>query len=138
MPSRPIKSRTMRHARRRLLAAGAAFAVTGFALPAAAADAARLRRVALDESRAKGVVMYSASWCVNCTAARRYFTEKNIEFVEYDVETSREARARFDAFPGRGVPLLLVAGTVMRGFSVKGFEARYELEPVAPPASAKR
>lgn len=80
------------------------------------------------------VVMFSAAWCAVCAQARHYFQSQNIEFVEYDVETNREARRRFNAYGKGGVPLLVVSGVTMRGFSKAAFDARFDLVPANPSA----
>ncbi|HYC37366.1 MAG TPA: glutaredoxin domain-containing protein [Usitatibacter sp.] len=70
-----------------------------------------------------GVTMYSTSWCGYCKRARDYFTAKGIRFTEIDVEKSTEGNRRFKELGGKGVPLILAGGKVMRGFSVERFEA---------------
>ncbi len=63
------------------------------------------------------IILYATQWCGYCARARKYFNERNIPFVEYDVEKSREGREHFDRLNGKGVPLLVVNGEVIRGFN---------------------
>ncbi len=63
------------------------------------------------------VVMYSTSWCGYCKKMRKLFNENNISFLEYDIETSREGRVQYDNLRGRGIPLVLVKGKIVRGYN---------------------
>ncbi len=69
------------------------------------------------------VVMYATSWCPYCAKARDYFAKKGISYVEHDIERSLATNAEFKRLGGRGVPLILVGGEKMSGFSEEGFEA---------------
>lgn len=73
----------------------------------------------------KNVIMYSASWCGYCAKARKYFSENNIAFTEYDIEKNRKAREEYDALGAKGVPVILVGRKRMNGFSAGGFEQMY-------------
>ena len=71
------------------------------------------------------VVMYSASWCGVCKRARSYFRSHHIPFKEYDVETTAKGRRDYKRLKGKGVPLILVGGRRMTGFSPGRFEQLY-------------
>ena len=72
------------------------------------------------------VVMYSAAWCHICTKAKRYFSANNIPYVAYDIEKSRAGKQGYKQLRGRGVPIILVGGKRMNGFSEAGFEKLYQ------------
>jgi len=76
--------------------------------------------------RSKRVVMYSASWCGVCRQAKRFFEEQGIPYKERDIEKNRMARTEFDRLNGRGVPLILVGGQRMNGFSAQSFLKLYK------------
>ncbi len=38
-------------------------------------------------------------------------------YIEYDIERSPEGRRQYDALRGRGVPILTVGDTVVRGYN---------------------
>lgn len=63
------------------------------------------------------VVLYSTAWCGYCTKTRNFMNEKGIAFREEDIEKSAGARQAYDALGGRGVPLLDVKGTIIRGYN---------------------
>ena len=69
------------------------------------------------------VVMYATSWCPYCAQAREYFGRSGIAYTEHDIEKSAGAKAEFRRLGGRGVPLILVGGEKMSGFSELGFES---------------
>ena len=67
-----------------------------------------------------GVVMYAISSCGYCEKTRRFLRARNIPFVERDIERSPEARRQYEALNGRGVPLLVIRGTmIIHGYSPK-------------------
>lgn len=68
------------------------------------------------------VVLYATEWCGYCARARKYFNNQNIPFTEYDVEKSSEGREQFDRLNGKGVPLIVVNGEVIRGFNPGAIE----------------
>lgn len=63
------------------------------------------------------VILYATSWCGYCKKARSFMNENNIPFYEYDIEKSAEGRAQYESIGGRGVPVLLVNGSVIKGYS---------------------
>ena len=63
------------------------------------------------------VVMYATEWCGYCKQTRRFLDSKGIPFKEYDIEKSTEGRKAYEALGGRGIPLIDVNGTIIRGFS---------------------
>ena len=75
---------------------------------------------------AGNVVMYSTTWCGYCKKARAYFAANNIPYTDYDIEHSAAARRQYDAFGGRGVPVIFVGQARMNGFSSQVFEKLYE------------
>jgi glutaredoxin len=73
----------------------------------------------------KKVLMYSASWCGVCARARRFFEAEGIPFRELDVEKNQTARREWKRLNAGGVPLILVGGKRMSGFSEKRFMDLY-------------
>ncbi len=71
------------------------------------------------------VEMWRTAWCPYCAKANAFFTACGLDFTEYDIEISPEARAAFDALGGRGVPLIRVHGRLMSGFDARRFVALY-------------
>ena len=78
-----------------------------------------------DSPGVTSVVMYSTTWCGVCKKAKAYFRQRGIAFKEYDVEKSAKGRQDFARLGGRGVPLILVNGSRMSGFSAASFERLY-------------
>ncbi|MCP5149856.1 MAG: glutaredoxin family protein [Chromatiales bacterium] len=79
-------------------------------------------RLSSDFGNDASVVLYSTTWCVHCKRAREYFAEKGIPFEEYDVETTDKGRRDYARLRARGVPVILVGGQRLNGFSAAAFE----------------
>lgn len=57
------------------------------------------------------VIMYSAQWCRDCRAAKRYLDEHGIAFTEIDIEADRAAADLVLAHVGkRAIPQLVIDG----------------------------
>jgi glutaredoxin len=80
-------------------------------------ERSKLMAAAAPPASSKRVVMYTTKTCPACAAAKAYFARKRIDYEERDVETSAEARQEFQRMGGRGVPLIIVGGERMEGFS---------------------
>lgn len=75
----------------------------------------------------EGVVLYSTSWCGYCKKTRDFFKENNIAYVEYDIEASAEGRAQYDQLHGSGVPLVVIRGNVIAGYSPSALKKALKL-----------
>ncbi|MCH4900446.1 glutaredoxin family protein [Pseudomonas sp. B707] len=62
------------------------------------------------------VVLYATDWCGYCKQTKRFLDQKGIPFKEFDIEKDAEARKVYEALGGRGIPLIDVNGTLIRGF----------------------
>ena len=70
-----------------------------------------------EQTRAQArVVLYSTDWCGYCKQTKRFLDSKGIPFKEFDIEKDAEARKAYEALGGRGIPLIDVNGTLIRGF----------------------
>ncbi|HVK98198.1 MAG TPA: glutaredoxin family protein [Dongiaceae bacterium] len=63
------------------------------------------------------VILYATSWCGYCAKTRELLQENKIDYQEFDIEKSSEGRAKYEALNGSGVPLLVINGTVVRGYN---------------------
>jgi glutaredoxin len=63
------------------------------------------------------VVLYGASWCGYCAAARRLFEQNGIQYVEWDVEKTTEGREGHRKLGGGGVPVIVVGDEVIHGYN---------------------
>jgi len=62
------------------------------------------------------VIMLSTRWCPYCYEARRYLTENNISYCEYDIERSEQGEKLFNEVNGQAIPVLIVDKYMMSGF----------------------
>ncbi|MGP6458673.1 glutaredoxin family protein [Pseudomonas parakoreensis] len=70
-----------------------------------------------EQTRAQArVVLYATDWCGYCKQTKRFLDSKGIAFREFDIEKDAEARKAYEALGGRGIPLIDVNGTLIRGF----------------------
>lgn len=63
------------------------------------------------------VTLYATDWCGYCKQTRRFLDSKGIPYTEYDIEKDAAGRKAYEALGGRGIPLIDVNGTLIRGFS---------------------
>lgn len=81
--------------------------------PAPAVDSASVN------AAAPKVDLYMTQWCPYCKKAMAFLRKNNIAFNAYDIEHDPEAAARKKTLDPRysGVPLAVINGTTVRGFS---------------------
>ncbi len=82
--------------------------------------------IAYDGAAAGPVELYSTSWCGFCRDTREFLADRDIPYVEYDVEASQAARQRFQALGGVGVPLLVVGDRTVSGYRPFAFRDALE------------
>lgn len=70
------------------------------------------------------VDIYITSWCPYCKKAMAYLRSKGIPFNTYDIEKDAQAKAKKESLvPGySGVPLTVISGKILKGFSESSFE----------------
>lgn len=81
---------------------------------AAATQAARSR---------KNVVIYTTSSCPYCVKAKQYFRQKGVSFREVNIESSLNGKDEYRKLNGSGVPLIVIDGTALQGFSPSKLDA---------------
>lgn len=72
-----------------------------------------------------GVVLYTSSSCGYCKQAKTYLEGKNIKYKEIDVATKDGQASYVKAGGGKGVPLIVVAGKNVSGFSTAAYDALF-------------
>jgi mycoredoxin len=72
-----------------------------------------------DYAKAHGgdVILYATQWCGYCKKARSLLNENNTPFYEYDIETSEEGKKQHKTLGGKGIPVLLINGEVLKGYN---------------------
>ncbi len=65
----------------------------------------------------KQVTVYTADWCGFCHAVKQYLNQKDVKFVEKNVETDpKNGQEAVQKSGQRGIPVLDIDGTVIVGF----------------------
>jgi glutaredoxin len=78
---------------------------------------------AVAAAKDEGVIIYGASWCGACRQAAGYLRQKNVPFVEKDIEkepgarSEMQAKAKAQGLQTSGIPVIDVHGTLLGGFS---------------------
>ena len=76
------------------------------------------------------VELYVTSWCKYCKLAQAFLRRNNIPFQVYDIEKDAEAGQRRKAIDKRsGVPLAVINGQVLLGFSEANYRRALESGP---------
>jgi len=81
--------------------------------------------VAVTETAASDVIVYTTTTCGACKEAKRYLQQRGIDFDERNVEEDTDYLREFNALGGRGVPFLIVHGKTMLGFDAERFETLF-------------
>jgi glutaredoxin len=63
------------------------------------------------------VIMYMTEWCGYCRKAREYLHSLGVNLIEYDIEKDKGKREEMHGRGGKGVPLIDVEGTLIKGYS---------------------
>jgi glutaredoxin len=71
------------------------------------------------------VVIYTTPTCPHCIRALRHMNDRQIAYIQKDVQHDQANRAEFKQIGGRGVPHILMGETVMVGFSPQNFDQNY-------------
>jgi glutaredoxin 3 len=76
------------------------------------------------------IKMYTTPWCGYCTAAKRLFSQKGIEYEDIDVMGDREKRAWLVKVTGRtSVPQIFIDGVAVGGFDdINALDRKGELD----------
>lgn len=69
------------------------------------------------------IELFVTSWCPYCKKTRDYLDRMGIKYKESNIERSAEAKKRYNRYPGKGVPLLVVGTDYVRGYDRNGIRA---------------
>lgn len=94
--------------------------------------------VAANTSGEGVVTFYSRQYCSYCNKARAYFDKNGIPYRELDVERDSEARAQFQQYNVRGVPLILVGDQQLNGWSESQFKRLYKASTSSTATTANK
>ena len=63
------------------------------------------------------VTILSTPSCPYCKKAKRYLRAKGVAFKDYNINSSSEGKRLYRQYNGNGVPVVIINGTVIRGYS---------------------
>jgi glutaredoxin len=91
---------------------------------APASEAAKPQPTVARPKSARTVELYTTSWCPHCKSARAWFDSRGIAYVEHDIEKDAGALSRRVGLGGgKSIPVAVIDGTVVMGYSPSGYEA---------------
>lgn len=70
----------------------------------------------LHEDANNAVVLFSTSTCPYCRKTRELLEAQGVPYKDYIIDTSADAKARFEAAGGVAVPLIYIGDREIRGF----------------------
>jgi glutaredoxin len=77
--------------------------------------------------RSVEVELYETHWCQYCRKTRAFLDQSGISYRAYDVEADETAKLRKDRLaPGRGVPVTVIDGEPLYGFSEAALNAAFQ------------
>ena len=63
------------------------------------------------------VIMLGAWWCTYCNQAKKHFEHNNINYCEYDMETTDTGKKLYRQNGGGAIPILFIGDYTLRGFN---------------------
>jgi len=92
-------------------------------------DAFSARTRTLRKTPKHDIELYVTSWCPYCKKARNYLESRGIEYRLYDIERDAAAAGRKRQLaPNSGVPVAIIDGKLISGWSLQAYEAALEKE----------
>lgn len=71
------------------------------------------------------IEMYGSADCVDCGAARSFMSANHLKFADYNIETNSALKeTAHDLGGSSGIPVIVIDGEVLRGFSQSAFQAK--------------
>jgi len=71
----------------------------------------------MSDPKSKPVIVYSATWCAFCHAAKDYLDKLGVKYDDRDVESKQEYMSESVTKSGQmGIPVLDIDGTIIIGF----------------------
>lgn len=73
------------------------------------------------------IELFVTSWCPYCKKAKAYLDGRGIDYQLYDIEQDADAaRRKSQLSPNSGVPLAIIDGKIVNGWSQSAYEAALE------------
>lgn len=76
--------------------------------------------------KAKKVQFYMTSWCPYCKRMEQFLKSADIPFEKIDIERDAEGKKAYKKLMARGIPVLVVDQTVIRGYDPAAVQAAWD------------
>lgn len=70
----------------------------------------------------KKVEIYTSDTCIQCIKAKEYLKSKGVDYIEYNISKSSEARKELIGMGYMSVPVLIIEGDHVLGFDLNRIE----------------
>lgn len=78
------------------------------------------------------VIVYSATWCAFCHAAKDYFDKQGVTYEDRDIESDPQyASESVDKSGQRGIPVIDISGDIIVGFDRPKIDAALKQHNIA-------
>jgi glutaredoxin len=67
-------------------------------------------------------IMYATATCPYCAKARKLLNDRQVPFIEVDVDKSEAGFAEYERLGGQGVPVIVINQEVIHGFDRERIE----------------
>lgn len=87
---------------------------------------------ALRKQAAKPVVIFTTSTCPFCKQARELLAREGVDYRDYTIDQSPQAKQQFQSLGGEGVPLLFIGDRRIMGFREETIRESIRLSQGSP------
>lgn len=81
-----------------------------------------------DQAKEKKVEIFVTNWCPDCVQLEELLRAKRIAYERFDIENNFRGKARYKAFNGAGVPLILINSKAIHGFNPDAIQAELGID----------
>ena len=82
-----------------------------------------MQAAATGSTRQPPIIVYYADWCGACRKAKRYLTQKGVDFEIRNVDNPSVAAELRSKTGARSIPVIDVGGRILTGFSPAALDA---------------
>lgn len=81
-----------------------------------------------ESPKERKVEIFVTNWCPDCVQLEELLRAKRIAYERFDIEKNFRGKARYKAFNGTGVPLILINSKAIQGFNPDAIQAELGID----------
>lgn len=70
----------------------------------------------------QGIVIFTTEWCPYCHQTKQFLDSRGENYLNCDVEHSKQGKARFNELGGSSVPLIVIGNVRIDGFDLPALQ----------------